>query len=138
MIEIGPTVLWDGFSLRRLHHGRPRRGTGVGVRRRVGRLVRQCSHVWDALVSYSSDLYPGELVDDIEHAYEESLVDPGYISLDDVRRDLETGKDRLLSRLAFSDVYKNWIRRVSASETISTFTSSHWNSIHSGDGGRAT
>jgi hypothetical protein len=53
-----------------------------------GTLVRCWSHVWDTLVSYSSDLYPEELLDDIEHAYEEGLVDPGYIGFDDVKRDL--------------------------------------------------
>ena len=62
--------------------------------------MRQWSHVWDTLVSYSSDLYPEELLDDIEHAYEEGLVDPGYIGFDDVKRDLATGKDRILARLA--------------------------------------
>ena len=62
--------------------------------------MRQWSHVWDSLVSYSSDLYPAELLDDIERAYEEGLVDPGYISPDNVKHDLAMGKDRVLARLA--------------------------------------
>jgi hypothetical protein len=65
-----------------------------------GKLVRQWSHVWDTLVSYSSDLYPAELLDDIEQAYEEGVVDPGYIGFDDVKRDLAMGKDQVLARLA--------------------------------------
>jgi hypothetical protein len=65
-----------------------------------GKLVRQWSHVWDTLVSYTSDLYPAELLDDIERAYEEGLVDPGFIGFDDVKRDLAVGKERLLARLA--------------------------------------
>jgi hypothetical protein len=65
-----------------------------------GKLVRQWSHVWDTLVSYSSDLYPEELLDDIERAYEDGLVDPGYIGFDDVKRDLALGKNRILARLA--------------------------------------
>ncbi|MBZ5726619.1 MAG: DUF1186 domain-containing protein [Acidobacteriia bacterium] len=65
-----------------------------------GKLVRQWSHVWDTLVSYSSDLYPEELLDDIERAYEDGLVDPYYIGFDDVKRDLAVGKDRILARLA--------------------------------------
>jgi hypothetical protein len=65
-----------------------------------GKLERRWSHVWDTLVSYSSDLYPEELLDDIKDAYEEGLVDPGYIGFDDVKRDLAMGKDRLLARLA--------------------------------------
>jgi hypothetical protein len=65
-----------------------------------GKLVRQWSHIWDTLVSYSSDLYPEELLDDISRAYEEGLVDPGYIGFDDIERDLAAGKDRILTRLA--------------------------------------
>jgi hypothetical protein len=65
-----------------------------------GKLARQWSHVWDALVSCASDLCPAELLDDIERAYEEGLVDPGYIGFDDVKRDLAMGKDQLLARLA--------------------------------------
>jgi len=42
-----------------------------------GKLVRQWSHMWDALVSYSSELYPAELLEDIERAYKQGLVDPG-------------------------------------------------------------
>ena len=65
-----------------------------------GKLVRQPSHVWDALVAFSSDLYPAELIGDIEQAYEEEIVDPGYIGFDDVKRDLAAGKDQVLARLA--------------------------------------
>jgi Protein of unknown function (DUF1186) len=64
-----------------------------------GKLVREWSHVWDALVSYSSELYAAELLDDIERACEEGLVDPGYIRFDDVKRDLSMGKERILARL---------------------------------------
>jgi hypothetical protein len=67
-----------------------------------GRLARKWSHVWDALVSYSCDLYPAELLDDIEQAYEEDLVDPGYIGFDDVKRDLSMDKEQALARLADS------------------------------------
>jgi hypothetical protein len=65
-----------------------------------GKLVRQWSHVWDTLVSYSSDLYPEELLGDIERAYDEGLVDPHYIGFEDVKRDLARGKDSMLARLA--------------------------------------
>ncbi len=65
-----------------------------------GKLERQCSHVWDTLASYSSDLYPMELLDDIERAYEDGLVDPGYIGFDEIKRDLAMGKDQVLARLA--------------------------------------
>jgi hypothetical protein len=65
-----------------------------------GKLVRQWSHVWDTLVSYSSDLYPTELLDDIERAYQDGLVDPGYIGFEDIKRDLAMGKGQVLARLA--------------------------------------
>lgn len=65
-----------------------------------GKLARKWSHVWDALVSCAANLYPAELLDDIERAYEEGLVDPGFIRLEDVKRDLALGKDRILARLA--------------------------------------
>jgi hypothetical protein len=64
------------------------------------RLERKWSHVWDALVSYSSDLYPAELLSDIERAYEEKLVDPGFITLGNVKRDLAMGQEHVLARLA--------------------------------------
>ncbi len=65
-----------------------------------GKLMRKWSHVWDTLVSYTSDLYPEELLDDVEQAYEDGLVDPGFIGPDDVKRDIAMGKDRVLARLA--------------------------------------
>jgi hypothetical protein len=65
-----------------------------------GKLVRRWSHVWDTLVCYSSDLYPAELIDDIEQAYEEGLVDPGFVAFDEIKRDLAAGQDFVLARLA--------------------------------------
>jgi hypothetical protein len=67
-----------------------------------GRLARKWSYVWDALISYSCDLYPAELLDDIERAFEEELVDPSHIGIDDVKHDLAMGKDQALARLADS------------------------------------
>jgi hypothetical protein len=64
-----------------------------------GRLKRRWSNVWDVLVSSAADLYPAELMEDVEHAFEEELVDPGFIALDDVKRDLALGKDSVLARL---------------------------------------
>ena len=65
-----------------------------------GQLERKWSNVWDSLVSCSSELYPAELLDDIKRAYAEGLVDSGYLGLDDVKRDLALGKERVLARLA--------------------------------------
>jgi hypothetical protein len=65
-----------------------------------GKLARRWSHVWDTLVSYSSDLYAEELLDDIYQAFDEGLVDPGYIGFKHVKQDFALGKDRLFARLA--------------------------------------
>lgn len=65
-----------------------------------GKLERKQSHVWDELVSCSCDLYPLELVDDIKKAYEDGLVDPGYVGFEDVERELTRGKDVVLAALA--------------------------------------
>jgi len=60
-----------------------------------GKLARQWSHVWDELVCCSCDIYPEELIEDIEQAYKERLVDPGYIGFDDVQRDLTMVEDTI-------------------------------------------
>ncbi len=65
-----------------------------------GKLKREFSHVWNELVSCAADLHPGELMADIEQAYEEGLVEAGYVGWGEVKRDFEGGKDRMLARLA--------------------------------------
>jgi hypothetical protein len=67
-----------------------------------GKLPRQWSQVWDSLVSRSTDLYPAELLGDIEQAYEEGLVASGFIGFDDVQRHVSMGKDSALASLANS------------------------------------
>lgn len=67
-----------------------------------GKLARTDENevVWDQLVSCCADIYAEELLSDIEQAYEDDLVDPRFIGLDEVRRDLAMGKDQALARLA--------------------------------------
>ena len=64
-----------------------------------GKLERQFSHAWNELVSCAADLYPAELINDIERAYEDDLVEPGYIGWADVNDDLARGKELTLARL---------------------------------------
>jgi len=66
-----------------------------------GKLERDYSFVWDGLVSYSSYLCPKEVYEDIEKVYEEDLVDPSFISLEDVDSHLSMGWERIL------DILKN-------------------------------
>ena len=64
-----------------------------------GKLERNGSPVWDALVNCSADLWPLELMVEIERAYREGLVDTRAVRVDDVRDALTEGKDRMLARL---------------------------------------
>jgi len=64
------------------------------------KLERRHSQVWNSLVASSCDIYPAELLDDIKQAYRGGLVDPGNISMEDVKHDLALGKGRVLARLA--------------------------------------
>jgi hypothetical protein len=56
--------------------------------------------VWDVLVSHSSSLYPAELLNDIDQAYREGVVDPFFIAFEDVKRDLAMGMDQALKKVA--------------------------------------
>ena len=64
-----------------------------------GRLEREYSAVWDGLVSDCARIYPQELMREIERAYEEELVDPGFIGLADVQLHLAEGKGATLAKL---------------------------------------
>jgi hypothetical protein len=65
-----------------------------------GKLTDKNEIVWSDLVVYSTDLYATELLGDIEKAYEEGLVDPTIICMDDVRDDFAKGRDWALATLA--------------------------------------
>lgn len=65
-----------------------------------GKLKRVHSFIWENLVSCSTDMYPEELMPEITQAYADKLIDPRFMSLQDVERDLAMGKDRALARLA--------------------------------------
>ncbi len=67
-----------------------------------GKLEREPSNAWNELTACSSDLYPAELMDDIEQAYREGLVDPHFVSFGEIQGDAAMGKDRLLARLSHS------------------------------------
>ena len=64
------------------------------------KLARRYSHVWDSLVASSCDLYPEELLADIEQAYQDGLVDARFMGIEDVRGDRAIGKEHVLARLA--------------------------------------
>ena len=64
-----------------------------------GRLEHHPSFVWDNLVSSCCDLYPEEAYEDIKNAFEQNLIDPCFISLEDVGAILTERKDNHLYRL---------------------------------------
>lgn len=65
-----------------------------------GKLEREHSHVWDALVINSYYLYPEEVFDDIKRAYDEELVDSFFIGFESVRNAMENGREEALQRIA--------------------------------------
>ena len=71
-----------------------------------GKLEREPSMVWNGLISCCCDLYPKEVYEDIKKAYEEFLVDPIFITLNDVKDILNKGEDKMLNRLKDDIHYK--------------------------------
>jgi Protein of unknown function (DUF1186) len=70
-----------------------------------GGLARDGSFVWNGLVSASNDLYPEELYTDIKHAYDDELIEPGFIGLDDIDETLQRGKEHVLDALHHNQRY---------------------------------
>ena len=60
------------------------------------KVEQKSSFIWSAMVSTACDLYPEELVEEIQRAYVEGLVNPGDVGFDDVKRTLEGGKEKRL------------------------------------------
>jgi hypothetical protein len=71
-----------------------------------GKLVREWSQVWNALVSSSAKIFPAELLEDIEKAYEDDLIETGFILFEDVEDYLSMGKAHILARLAADSHYR--------------------------------
>jgi hypothetical protein len=67
-----------------------------------GKLAREQKNeiAWSALVNCASDLYPEELLAEIERAFADGLVDEMSINMDNVRRELALGKEAVLAKTA--------------------------------------
>jgi hypothetical protein len=59
-------------------------------------LERKHSHIWNELVVCSTKIYPEELYQDIKKAYEDGLIDPFSVGIQDVDDALQKGKERTL------------------------------------------
>lgn len=71
-----------------------------------GKLEKKYSFVWDELVACCCNLHPEELYDSIEKAYDEGLVNPRFISLENVERSLHEKKEKVLSALQNNVSYR--------------------------------
>jgi hypothetical protein len=63
------------------------------------KLEKRPSFVWDNLVSCCCDLYPQEVTDEIQEAFASGLVDPCFISLEEIGAILAESKENHLFRL---------------------------------------
>ncbi len=61
------------------------------------KLTREHSHIWNGLTVVSTELYPEELYEDIKQAFDEELVDPFFVGIEDVQKSLEEGKEKVLA-----------------------------------------
>ncbi|EGV27664.1 protein of unknown function DUF1186 [Thiorhodococcus drewsii AZ1] len=59
-----------------------------------GKLERDSDFLWGALVSACCDLYPEELLPEIERAFADGLVDTFFIQMDSVERAMAEDKDQ--------------------------------------------
>lgn len=58
------------------------------------------SFIWDGLVGYATDLYPEELYGDIKRAFDEGLINEGFVSFSEVDREMARGKAATLKGLS--------------------------------------
>ncbi len=70
-----------------------------------GKLKRKYSQVWNALVDASCALYPLEVIEDIRQAYEEDLVDPFYIGIEDIKEYLKKKPEDVCNKLKTDSEY---------------------------------
>jgi hypothetical protein len=63
-----------------------------------GKLKREPDFIWSALVIACCDLYPEELLPDIEQAYDDGLVELFFIQMDSVQKALAEGKEVTLQK----------------------------------------
>ena len=63
-----------------------------------GRLERSFSAVWNSLNSYATYLYPDEVYDRIVAAYEDGLVEPFYMRIEEVDEVLRVDRQSVLDR----------------------------------------
>jgi hypothetical protein len=82
-----------------------------------GKLEKEPSHIWDALVSDAVELYAKEWEMDLVSAHEEGLVEPGFMSMKDIVKTFSKAEEVVLAKskershgliLDVVDVMKGW------------------------------
>ena len=63
------------------------------------KMSRELSFLGSCLVSCSLDLYPGEMYEDIKRSYQDDLVEPYFVSMEDVEHSMAMGKEAVLEDL---------------------------------------
>ena len=95
-----------------------------------GKLRREYSHVWDGLVVTSTALYPQEVYEDIQQAYQDDLVDTTFFTKpEEVETVLNLGKEKALEKLRNNRRYQLIDDTISEIETWECFTPSASRSI---------
>ena len=64
-----------------------------------GGLERELSHAWSGLIYASTRLYPEEVYEDIQRAFENGLAELFFIGLSSVEQALARGKEQVLTEL---------------------------------------
>lgn len=62
-------------------------------------LERTASMVWDGLAAACADLCPVEVAEDLRQAYDEGLINPGFIAWEEIQEELTKGPEATLERV---------------------------------------
>lgn len=68
-----------------------------------GKLERQPSLVWSSLAACAADLQPSELMLEIRRGFEEHLIDPMYVGLDEIEEDARGSVEAALAKIRDRD-----------------------------------
>ena len=97
------------------------------------KLERGHSDVWNVLASCSCDIYPEEIFEDIKSAYKNELIEPYYISFENIQMQLEINKENVLIELRNNIKYQLINDTINELEGWSCFNDAYenidWNRI---------
>ena len=68
-----------------------------------GKLERRPSQAWSSLAAYAADLQPAELLPEIRRGYEEHLIDPMCVGLEEIERDAKVSVEDALAKIRDRD-----------------------------------